>query len=159
MKLKSSFLGTVSVHSTQIFNFFQGLIGKKEYKKFALLEKPEDELLFVLQSFDDENHSLRLIETETFLDSYKVDLNSRDKELLSISPQNIKVYCIVNDSHEKVENYTVNLKAPIIINIYTKEAKQCVLENEYSYSYPFYNDLKARYKKTVSSNKSSFLEI
>ena len=83
-----------------------------------------------LQSLEDETLSFVLMNPFALVPDYAPVLPAQDKKELDIqdNEKNLAYYviCVIRDS---VEASTVNLKAPLAINIDTNKAKQVILED------------------------------
>src|SRR5690606_3017903 len=69
------------------------------------------------------------LEPEFFSSNYKFTLTKSDMEALGVKNlDRIKVFCVVTIPENPTE-MTVNLKAPILINVPERTARQCVLQD------------------------------
>ena len=104
-----------------------------EYKTYILVSTAEESPFFFLQSVEEPDIGLLLINPFTVFSDYEFDLAEEVLKQLEISNNcQVAVFCTVNTSRG-IESATVNLLAPIVINTEKLLAKQVVF-NEKKYS-------------------------
>ena len=151
MQVKTKWFGTLEISEDKIITFQKGLIGLDEYKKYTIVyntEKSESESIMWLQSLDDENISIPVINPEIFFPEY--DPIVEDELLESVG--NVKtselLVLVTLTVPSDITNMTSNLKAPIIINTDNLKACQLIADNQdYIVKYPIYDIIKQNSKK------------
>ncbi|WP_051276658.1 flagellar assembly protein FliW [Desulfovirgula thermocuniculi] len=121
-----------------ILNFPAGIPGlPPELKEFELLALAPDSPFFFLQSLQDENTGFILINPFFFFPTYEFELPGEETAALGISsPEQVAVFCIVNASRG-LKNATVNLLAPVVVNVAAGTARQVVLvDRRYGLRHP-----------------------
>ncbi len=161
MVIKTTRFGQVSVNENEILQFSEGLLGFADLKKFVLLDDPHDDIFAWLQSCDDAAIAFPLLEPEICAPNTKLQLAKSDLEALKIGPEaHVSKFCIVTIPADPTK-MTANLKAPIVINIDKKTARQCVLQdNNLAIREPIFTALQQRVVqnpgktlKSLGSNK------
>jgi flagellar assembly factor FliW len=146
MKVNTSRFGVVEVADTDIMEFSDGLLGFEHLKRFFIVDPADETLILWLQSADAADVAFPILEPKLFKSDYKVRLSANELRTLRIDAANKKdtlVYCILTIPAE-VSAMTANLKAPIVINTSSRQARQVVLqENEYSVKFSMYKELLA----------------
>lgn len=146
MKVNTSRFGVVEVADTDIMEFSDGLLGFESLKRFFIVDPADETLILWLQSADSADVAFPILEPKLFKGDYKVRLSANELRTLRIDAANKKdtlVYCILTIPAE-VSAMTANLKAPIVINTASRQARQVVLqENEYSVKFSMYKELLA----------------
>ncbi|MFL0269674.1 flagellar assembly protein FliW [Candidatus Clostridium radicumherbarum] len=133
MKLNTKYHGIKDYYEEDVIIFNKGIPGFEGLKKFILFSTEENEMFKILHSIEDDNVGLILTSPFTQFKDYEFNLNDEKlKELRIISKEDVVVLNTVTLS-SKLENITINLKAPFIININAKIGEQIILNNE-SYS-------------------------
>lgn len=132
MEIISKLFGNIEYTKENIIYFEEGLIGISDKKSFILIEKDDFKPFSYLQSVDEGSFILVvinpiLVTKEYDFQIYKDDLNAIG--LTEGDTENFSLLAIVIMSNQ-IENVTVNMKAPIIVNIHTKQAKQVILQND-----------------------------
>ncbi|KFL43948.1 flagellar assembly protein FliW [Lysinibacillus sp. BF-4] len=144
MKIETKFLGEVDIVEEDIYTFENGLPGFEDLTKFVLIPLDADLPLAILQSTEQAPISFVVAYPFAFNPSYAFDLSEEDKQALHIETEDEVVpYAIVtmNDTFDKS---TINLLAPIILNITKKCGKQVVLGD--SKKYPLHYQIKESVK-------------
>ena len=147
MLINTKYLGEVEIEASEILSFHHGLLGLQEYKEFILLPLDADLPLALLQSTEEVSIGFIVALPFAFKQDYAFDLSDEDKYDLQIEKEEeVLTYSIVTLQETFAES-TINLLAPVVININKKIGKQIVLQDnkEYSLRFPI--------KQTVGSAK------
>lgn len=141
MKINAKYFGEVSYENSDIIMIEKGLIGFESYMKYLPLSFHEDnDSMVSLQSLDEESLSFILMDPFQAFPDYAPELSAQDMdELKAESPDDLAFYviCVIRDT---VAESTVNLKAPLVINLATRKARQVILEQpEYTFRHPLKN--------------------
>ncbi|WP_369381018.1 flagellar assembly protein FliW [Lysinibacillus fusiformis] len=129
MKIATKFLGEVEISEQDILTFEHGLLGLEEERKFILLPIDADLPLAILQSVERSEIGFVVAYPFAFKQNYSFDISEEDREQLQIEKQeNVLPYAIVT-MKETFQDSTINLLAPIILNIEKKCGKQIVLQD------------------------------
>lgn len=119
-------LGTLEIKEEEIIQFPVGILGFGDLKQYVVVRK-EDSMFSFLQSVDEPDLAFVMIMPELVVDDYFVKLNPDEIDLLQIeSPVDCCVFAIVTVP-EDVAAMTVNLQAPIVINLKEKLGAQIVI--------------------------------
>jgi flagellar assembly factor FliW len=137
MKVNTKYHGVKEYKEEDIITFRRGLPGFEELKHFILFKLEENELFSILHSVENENTGLVVVSPFDVLKDYQLELSEEViKELKIENEQEVLVVNTVTLS-SKVENITVNLKAPVIINIKARLGEQIILDkDEYKIKHP-----------------------
>ena len=116
--------------------FKQGLPGYENLRNFILTHPSEDYPIFSLNSVEDQSVSFMVINPFQFDKNYSFELTTYAEEFLQIeNPSSLVVFTIIN-CHKGLEQATVNLKAPIVVNGENRHGVQVVLEQPYNIQEP-----------------------
>jgi flagellar assembly factor FliW len=133
MKIKTKYHGMIEVEETEFIHFEHGIPGFIEEKDFILLPMDVESPFFIMQSKQTPELGFVVTNPFHFFKDYEFDLLEHDKESLEIKNEtDIQLFTILSVK-EPFSETTANLKAPIVINISSKLAKQVIL-NDTSYS-------------------------
>ncbi len=133
MELKTKHFGTLTVEESQIIRFPDGIPGFADQTRYVFIQNPEDNLPFHwLQSLEDGELTFVVMNPFLCRPDYDFQLAEHVVKKLDIKKQeDVRILCIVKVP-EKVEDMTINLLAPLIINDSANQAAQVVLdENRY----------------------------
>ncbi len=140
--------GKTKVRDESVLTFAEGLLGFEECKRFAIIVCEETEPIQWLQSVDDPAVSLPIINPFIIKPDYELDVD--DAELRSIdTPAQADILVInVMVVPQDLKAATVNLCAPILINMKANKARQIVMEygSGNAIRYPAFEALVAYYK-------------
>ena len=145
MEIQTSRFGPVDVQTEDILEFPEGILGFNDLRRFVLLDDPNDEIFAWLQSCEVAGVAFPVLEPELFAPGYQVALARNDLEALKLKTvEGTRNYAIITIP-EDVTQMTANLKAPIIINIAGRIARQCVLQdNNLAIREPIFQKLQQR---------------
>lgn len=133
MKIATKFLGEVEIIEQDILTFEHGLLGLEEEKKFILLPIDADLPLAILQSVERPEIGFVVAYPFAFKKDYSFDISEEDLEQLHLEKEeNVLTYSIVT-MKDTFQDSTINLLAPLIINMEKKYGKQIVLQDSKSY--------------------------
>ena len=132
MKITTAYMGEVEINQSQIIKFEHGLPGFEEEKEFIQLPLSEESAFQVLQSVRTTDLAFIITSPYTILTDYSFELDESAIQALDIkSDKEVAVFVIVS-LKDTLENSTVNLKAPIVLNIENQKAKQIILDEDYA---------------------------
>lgn len=110
--------------------FEKGIPGFESYKNFTINKVEENEKFYMIISKEDSNIGFVSISPFEIKNDYEIDLNDEFIEELNIkNPEDVLVLCLITLGKTLKES-TVNLKAPIIINIKNNKGKQLILQDD-----------------------------
>ena len=132
MQIKSTRFGEFDVPEDLVVQFPEGLPGFEDQKKFAFLPYTVDEdnsPFAYMQSVQDPDLTLLLADPFLFFKHYSLNLNDEDAAQLGLSDseETAGVYGVVAVP-EKIDQMTVNLVAPIVVNWKEQKGMQIILD-------------------------------
>ena len=132
MQIKSTRFGEFDVPKDLVVQFPEGLPGFEDQKQFAFLPYTVDEdnsPFAYMQSVQDPDLTLLLADPFLFFKHYSLDLNDEDAAQLGLSDseETAGVYGVVAVP-EKIDQMTVNLVAPIVVNWKEQKGMQIILD-------------------------------
>ena len=135
MEINAKYLVQVSYDKNEAIHIINGLIGFEAYTEYLPIPFHEDsDSLISLQSLEDETLSFILMNPFGILADYSPSLSDEElKELDAEASEDLSYYvvCVMRDS---VAESTVNLKAPLVVNARTRQARQIILDqSEYTF--------------------------
>ena len=151
MKAETRYFGTIDIEEEKIITLEKGMIGFPDFKKFTLIFDEEKGLdksqIMWLQSMDDGETAFPVMIPCKIKEDYSPTIND---ELLSplgdLNEENIFILVTVTVP-KKVEDFTVNLKAPIIINTDNMKGAQIIVEDNLPIKFKVYDILKNKKEK------------
>lgn len=158
MQIATARFGTIEVSDNKVLTFKDGLPGLEEYKEFVVLQVSESYPVVWMQSTQDQAICLPTIDSFMAVPEYAFNISDEDVNELELDgPENLLVLSVVVIP-EEIEGMTMNLAAPIIINMASGQAKQIILNGgEYNVRYPVFNEV-CRLIKEDNANAGSVTE-
>ena len=149
MTIKTKMFGEIDVDENKLINFAGGIIGFPELKDFLLIHDSEGNgNVRWMQSVQEPAFAMPVIDPLHIMADYNPSIEDELlKPLGEMTPENMLVLVTITVP-KKVEEMSVNLKAPIVINGDTLRASQIIAEDDkYEVKYPIYEILKAAKEK------------
>lgn len=133
MTVTTSRFGEVSFTEADVFEFPWGLPGFSDLRGFLALSLAEQPNFVWLQSVDNPEIALPAADPWQIFPDYEPRMPAYATEALELaSAEDFTVLCIVVVTKDAQE-MTMNLMAPLVLNLKTRRARQVMLENS-SYS-------------------------
>ena len=131
ISIDTKHFGPIQIDERDVVVFPEGIYGFEESKRFTLLGKNDGAApFFWLQSLDQPDVSLVVMDPFAIYDEYSVEVADEELETLAINdPERIMTLCIVVIP-EDVKQMRANLKAPILINMENSVGKQVMQHND-----------------------------
>ncbi|MEK6795508.1 MAG: flagellar assembly protein FliW [Spirochaetota bacterium] len=130
ISIRSRILGVVETDESRRVVFPLGLFGFENYHEFYLLDMDKDGMFHILQSADDADLAFIIIAPGLIFSWYNLDIHANDLAELGITDLNDMFVFLIVTVPERMQEMTVNLQGPIVINKTTRTAKQCISLNE-----------------------------
>ncbi len=129
MIITTTRFGKVQIAQEDVINFPEGILGFNDLRRFVLLDDPNDEIFAWLQSCEIPDIAFPVLEPEIFASEYSPMLTKTDNESLRLEAgQRPRAFAIITIPDDPTQ-MTANLKAPILINVKVRIARQCVLQD------------------------------
>ena len=126
--LQTVHFGLLEYTAESTLDFSDGLPGFESEHSFVLVERPAHHPLVFLQSVNTPQLCFPALPAQVVEAGYQPQLAEHDLELLGFSEQprigDDAVVLVVIAMHE--QNPTANLLAPLVINLSTRAAAQCI---------------------------------
>ena len=146
MKAETRLFGTIDVADDKIITLERGMIGFPDLTHFALIfdEEKKDKKFKImwLQSMDDADVAFPVADPLLVKEDYRPMVNEEIIAPLGEMTEDNTYILVTVTVPKKVEDFSVNLKAPIVINMNTNKGAQIITEDDYPVKYRVYNLLK-----------------
>ena len=151
MKAVTRNFGTIEVADDKIITMEKGMIGFPELTHFALIfdEEKKDKAFKImwLQSMDDGNVAFPVTDPIHVIQDYRPSVSEEIIAPLGQMTEDNTYLLVTVTVPKKVEDFSINLKAPIVINMDTNKGAQLITEDDYPVKYKIYDLLKANQEK------------
>ncbi|AWZ48164.1 flagellar assembly protein FliW [Clostridiaceae bacterium 14S0207] len=130
MILKTKYHGDINYDKSEIIKFSKGVLAFEHLKRFIKFPIEGNEVFEILHSVEDPATGFVVASPFFVNNNYELKLSDGTLERLKIdSPEDVLVLGIVNVNSD-MEKTTINLRAPVIINIKRKLGEQIILGTE-----------------------------
>ncbi|HBE9529873.1 TPA: flagellar assembly protein FliW [Clostridioides difficile] len=115
----------------------KGILGFENLKEYELLDIEDNDSLKEFNSTEEEGIGFVVVSPFEIINEYEIVLNQETIEKLEVkSPKDVVLFNIITLG-QTFEESTVNMKAPIVINIKTNFGMQIILQDDkYSIRHP-----------------------
>ena len=115
----------------------KGILGFENLKEYELLDIEDNDSLKEFNSTEEEGIGFVIVSPFEIINEYEIVLNQETIEKLEVkSPKDVVLFNIIT-LVQTFEESTVNMKAPIVINIKTNFGMQIILQDDkYSIRHP-----------------------
>ncbi len=121
----SSVVEPAPVRDGNVLQLPLGLLGFEQFKRYALLSRPEEAPFLWLQVLDQPNLAFVVVSPTAVAPDYEPEISDEDASFLDLrTPEDAIVFNIVTLRGQN--NATVNLKGPVLVNRRTLVGKQIV---------------------------------
>lgn len=129
MNVETTRFGSIAVNEQDIITFPEGMLGFSKIEKYVLVERVDDSLFLWLQAMKKSSIAFPLLEPQIFEKNYKVELSEEDQKILELKDlKHAKVFAIITIPSDPTK-MTANLKAPIVVNLKKRLARQVILHD------------------------------
>lgn len=137
VKVQTTRFGELEVSPSSFITFVTGIIGFPGSQRFILLEYNPP--FSWLQSVEDSHLAFVVVNAAEFGEPYQVGLPIGDRDLELKDDDDVAVLNFVSIRSGATDT-TVNLKAPVIVNLRNMKGKQIILDNpSYSARFPLWS--------------------
>ncbi|OCT13152.1 hypothetical protein A8709_20625 [Paenibacillus pectinilyticus] len=129
MLLTTLQFGELTVEEQEIFTFHQGIPGFEDNLRYMFIQPDAESAFFFLQSVDDGDIALVVTNPFMFFPDYDFEIPEGVITEMEIeSTDDVAVWSVVT-VNKNIQDTSVNLLAPIIVNVNTRVGKQVILHN------------------------------
>ena len=144
IKIKTAKFGELEVDKNNVFNFISPIIGFNNLTQYTIVDYKPDSPFKWLQSMEDTELAFPVTLCSFFGIDYKFDIPDEEAQRLEIETADDVFVCnIANIPSSNPQGATINMLAPIVINLRNKKAMQIILKN---------TDFQVRYKLFDTEN-------
>ncbi len=132
MKLSTKKFGDIEVEDNKIIHFASGIIGFEDKKNFVIFSEEDDSpnSLFWIQCVDDGDLALPAIIPFAWYPTYSPDIADEYIESIGeLVEEDLEIFNVVV-IRSNIEDMTVNLKAPIVVNNKTMKGMQVIANDD-----------------------------
>lgn len=137
MKIQTSRFGMLDVSDKTLLLFPSGLVGFPAFRRFVVLDVPEDSGYQWLQSVDEPGLAFVIVDVHLLDPDFRVDVPEEGLAELDMTPADpIVIMVVVTIPSGRPDQATANLRAPLVVNLGTRKGKQIILHESIPLRYP-----------------------
>ena len=134
MVIPTTRFGPIEVQPDDVIRFPEGLLGFEHCRDWVLLAEAESDAVAWLQSVDRADVALAVVSPRRFVPKYRMRVARRELEPLQLDQIGRAQVLVIVGRTERC--LTLNLKAPIVINLDRRLARQVITNGELSVRHP-----------------------
>ncbi len=145
MVINTRIFGEVTVDDEKMIHFPNGIVGFPELQDFALIhdsEQGDQGGIRWMQSIQEPSFAMPVVDPLVAKEDYNPTVEDDLLKIIGECEDPLVLVTITVPSD--LTKMSVNLKAPLIINVDTKKAAQVILEDDYPVKFFIYDILKKR---------------
>jgi flagellar assembly factor FliW len=144
MNISTARFGVITVKEDDIITFPEGIVGFFSFKRYCLYEREGDAPFKWLQSVEEPGLAFVVADPRIFIPDYEVQVTPADLAPLALKDvSGAQVLVIVAIDPNDPQGPRVNLRAPVVIDMERKTAKQLILSDEYPLRYHLFHERSA----------------
>ncbi len=142
MKLVTERFGEIEVDQNFVFDFVEPILGYEQLNKFVLIDHNPESAFKWLQAIEDGSVAFPVSFPKLFGIDYEFVIPETEAKLLGLTNiEDLLAFNIVCIPQGQPQDATINLSAPIIMNLSSKKAIQLVLlESSYPVRHKLFNN-------------------
>jgi flagellar assembly factor FliW len=129
MEVLSSRIGQVEYRPEETLWFEEGLYGFEHLKRFILVQGGADTFFHYLVSLDDPQVVFVVCDPKAVVADYVLSIQKREYDLLGVKDPVQLLTFVIATIPDRVEDMTVNMLGPILVNAENFKGKQVIDQN------------------------------
>lgn len=151
MVVNTRIFGQITIGDEKIIHFENGIVGFPELKDFTLIydeERGNKPGIRWLQSMTETNFAMPVMDPLIVCEAYNPIVDDELLKPLGELDADNQLVLVTVTVPKDIEKMSVNLMAPIVINVNEKKAVQIIVDgDEYPVKFPIYDILNERKKE------------
>lgn len=128
MDIFSTRFGAVEVQPEDVIHFPEGLVGLEERRDWVLLAEAQNDAVAWLQNVDRADVALAVVSPRRFVPDFQMRVARRELDPLALDEIRAAQVLVIVGRTER--SLTLNLKAPIVINLRRRLARQVIANGD-----------------------------
>lgn len=161
MKYPTSRFGKIDFEEEDILFLPKGILGFSQLSKYVIVEKSEYDPFKWLQSVEDPDVALVIVDPTLFFPNYKLEVNEKELEELNFQQMKELISYVIVTVPSDPSQMSADLLGPVVINSKKRIAKQVVMSSGlYTTKHYILDELKKLLKrKRLAEEKSPPKEL
>lgn len=133
MEIRNPRFGTTDVDPADVLHFPEGIVGFADCRRWVLLADAENDALAWMQSLDRPELALAVVSPRRFIPGFRMRVCRQELEPLQL--EDIGLACVLVIVGKTDRATTLNLKAPIVINLPRRLGRQVLTNGQLPLQY------------------------
>jgi len=133
MQIRTTRFGSLTVEPGDLLTFKNGFVGLEDCRQWVLLADAGNEALGWLQCTTRGDTALAVVSPRRFVPEYRFRTFRSEMTALELTNMEESQVLVTVSRHDGV--LTLNLKAPIVINVRTRQGRQVVANDDHPLQY------------------------
>lgn len=151
MQLNTKLFGKIEIEEEKMIFFEKGIIGFPHCQRFTLVydegEDGRQKNISWLQSIEEPAFALPVLDPLLVKEDYSPKVEEQLLKHLGTLEEDDTYVLVTVTATADVKKLSVNLKAPIVINVEERKADQIIVEDDFPVKYPIYDILQDKKEK------------
>lgn len=131
MKIKGTRFGTIEYSEADVLSMPAGLIGFGKLQSFVMVQHRPESPFRWLQSVEEPRLAFLVVNPWEYEQTYQPEMSDEDAHSLGLTENcDYSLWTTVNLPDRDLTQMTLNLAAPIVVNMENRVGKQVVLEGQ-----------------------------
>lgn len=141
MKIQTSRFGMLEVSEDTLLTFPSGLVGFPAFRRYLVLDPPEDADYQWFQSVDEPSVAFVIMDVDLLQPNFRANLTGEGLAELDMTPtDSISIMAVISIPSDHPDQATANLRAPLVVNGRTRQGKQLILHESIPLRYPLFQE-------------------
>lgn len=133
MQIRTTRFGSLKVEPEDLLTFRNGFVGLEDCRQWILLADASNEALGWLQCTTRSDTALAVVSPRRFVPEYRFRTYRSEMSALELTNMEESQVLVTVSRHDG--SLTLNLKAPIVINVKTRQGRQVVANDDHPLQY------------------------
>jgi flagellar assembly factor FliW len=134
MDVVTSRFGRIAVDAGEVLHFPSGMLGLEDCRQWVLLADAQNDALAWMQCVDRPTVALAVVSPRRFVPGYQMRIARRELASLELDDaKKAKVLLVLGKTDRAI---TLNLKAPVVLNLERRLGRQVIANGDMPVQYP-----------------------
>ncbi len=130
MEVQTTRFGALDLDDHRVVDFVGGIPGFPQFTRALLIEVEDNPDYYWLQSIDEGDLAFLTVVPWSFFADYELVLNDDDQSAIALDDAGDAFICCLVSVDRDNQQFTANLRAPIVVNVSANRARQVILPDE-----------------------------
>lgn len=119
--------GDVETDESKIITFTEGLLGFNNYKRYHIIQDPDQEPFLWLQSVEEPDLAFVVVDPFLFFPGYEIEVKPHELNAIHVTDVSKSTVLTIVTIPKNTNDISANLRGPLVFNMDVRLGKQLVL--------------------------------